>query len=76
MDLRTGLQTEVLVRRMHVTAAYARLHKEEREAQKEKRQLPNHMRVQLISEINFAQGNLDSAVIGLEAACKYPPLPR
>lgn len=75
-DLRTRLQTEVLVRRMHVSTAFDRLHKEEREAQKEKRPLPKHARDLLAAEIAFAQGNLQSAVAALEAVCKYPPLTR
>lgn len=76
MDLRERLRVEVIVRRMAVSTARARLKQEEREANKERRQVPEHLRVQLMRAIKDAEGNVDAAVASLEGVNRFPPIRR
>lgn len=74
MDLRDRLRMEVVIRRLAVTRAYERLKKEEKEATKERRQVPRGLREELQRDIADATGNVESVVAALEAASRFPPL--
>ncbi len=72
--MKTRIQMEVVSRRLAVGAAYKRLRAEEREAQRERRQVPRVLLDKLQREISDAKLLVGSAIASLEAVCKYPPL--
>ncbi len=74
MDLRTRIQLEVVTRRLAVGQAIKRLRVEEREAQRERRQVPRPLMDRLLREIADAKLHVGSAVASFEAVNKYPPL--
>ncbi len=76
MDFITALRCQVELRRLKVAAAYGVLRKEERIAAKEKRPIPRLQLAQIHEAINYAKADAEGACISLEAALKYPPLPR
>ncbi len=74
MDLKTRIQMEVEVRRLAVGQAVKRLRQEEREAQRERRQVPRSLMDRLQREIADAKRGVSAACASLEAVSKYPPL--
>lgn len=76
VDIRIRSQTRLLAAQLDVHAAYERLAREEKEASREKRPIPRHLRDRLEADIRDAKLALGSARAAAEAVNRFPPIAR
>ncbi len=68
------LRREIDKRRMVMWRGFAALKTAQREADKAKTQIPAPLLAKLRADIEFDKGNLNSAIVSLAAAERFPPL--
>lgn len=75
-DLKTRVQLRLEIARLEVRAAYDRLAKEEKEATREKRPLPQNLRQRLEADIRDAKLAVRSAEASFYGVNRFPPIAR
>ena len=74
MDIRERVAMELQIRILNLGQARKRLRDEEREASREKRPLPNHLRDRLNGVIKDCKASIVACEAALEAVGKFPPV--